>query len=138
MHQTRHIIFALGFHRHHIAPLADGNDWLPEEFTVGGRGNHLLQTVPNLAGLNAHMAADVRQLRGSGVRNLLLGENGAQNSIFQIFVGCQRTEQLIQNGFLVVLRNVALDAAGAAQNAADLQQLLGLQASSSICPLQAG
>ena len=61
--QPRHIIFALGFHGHHIASLPDGDDGLTKELTVGRRGDHLLQAVPDLSGLDTFVPPDVGQLR---------------------------------------------------------------------------
>ena len=73
MDKARYIIAALRFDRHHIAALADCDNGLPEELGIGGRGNDLLKAVPDLARLNAHMAANVRQSGRGIVGDLFLG-----------------------------------------------------------------
>ena len=82
-----------------------------------------MQAVPDLPCLNAHMAADVGQLRGGVVRDFFLGEDRAENLVLQIFVGAERLKQGVQHRRLVVLGDVALDIPGAAENARNAQQL---------------
>ena len=70
--KSRYIIFTFTFHRHHIPTLANGNDRFTKELAVGWGGNHLLQAVPDFAGLNTHMAPDIRQSGRCVVGNFLL------------------------------------------------------------------
>ena len=82
MHQSGHIVFALGFHGDHIAALANGDDGLPQKFAVSRGGNDLLKAVPDFPRLDAHMAADVCQGRGGGIGDLVLREDRAKNPVF--------------------------------------------------------
>ena len=123
MHQSGHVVFALAFHGNHVPSLTDGDDRLTEKFGIGRGGNHLLQTVPDFPRLNAHMAADVGQLRGGVVRDFLLGENRTENLVLQVFIGTERLKQRVQHRCLVILGDVALDIPGAAENARNAQQL---------------
>ena len=136
MDKTGNIIAALGFYRHHITSATHGNDRLSQELAVGRRRNHLLQTVTNLARLNAHMAANVSERRRCVIRNLFLGQNCAEDLIFQIFIRGQGCKERIQNRCLIVLGHIALDVSGAAQHTGNPQQLNGLQASATVCPFQ--
>ena len=138
MHQTGNIIFTFGFHGYHIPSLTDGDDGFPKELAVSRRGNNLLKAVPDFSGLNAHMAADVRQFRGCGVRNFLLRKNRTEDSVFQIFIGSQSVEQRIQDCGLVVFRHIALDGSGTAEHSANGEQLFGLEAAAPVRPFQAG
>ena len=81
MHQSGHVVFALAFHRNHVPPLTDGDDRLPQEFGICRGRNDFLQAVPDLPCLNAHMAADVGQLRGGVVRDFFLRKNRAENFV---------------------------------------------------------
>ena len=92
VHKTRHIILAFAFHRNHITALADGNYRLPEEFGIGGRRNNFLKTVTDLSCLDTHMTADVRQFRRCVVSDFFFRQNGAEDFIFQVFIGGQRPE----------------------------------------------
>ena len=136
MHQSGHVVFALAFHRNHVPPLTDGDDRLPQEFGICRGRNDFLQAVPDLPCLNAHMAADVGQLRGGVVSDFFLREDRAENLVLQIFVGAKRLKQGVQHRRLVILGDVALDIPGAAENARNAQQLHGLQAAAPVCPLQ--
>ena len=138
VHQAGDIILAFGFHRHHVTPLADGDDRLPQKFAVCRGRDHLLQAVPNLPGLDAHMAADIRQFRRSSIRDFLLGQDGGQDSFLQIFVWGQGMKQRIQHRLFLLRGDIVFYAAGAAQDPANNQQLLGLERASSVRPLQAG
>ena len=95
-----------------------------------------MQTVPDFSRLNAHMAADVGQLRGGVVRDFFLGENRAENFVLQVFIGTERLKQRVQHRRLVVLGDIALDIPGAAEDARNAQQLYRLQAAAPVCPLQ--
>ena len=76
-----HIVFALGLDGDHIPALPDGDDGLPQKFGIGRGRDHLLQAVPDFPGLDAHMAADIRQRGGGCVGNLLFRENGTENLV---------------------------------------------------------
>ena len=78
MHQSGNVVFALAFHGNHVPPLTDGDDRLPQEFGICRGRNDFLQAVPDLPCLNAHMAADVGQLRGVVVRDFFLREDRAE------------------------------------------------------------
>ena len=82
-----------------------------------------MQAVPDFPCLNAHMAADVGQLRGGVVRNFFLGENRTENFVLQVFIGAKRLKQRVQHRCLVILGDVALDIPGAAKDARNAQQL---------------
>ena len=136
MHKTGHIVLALALHRHHITALADGDDGFPEELGVSRRRNDLLQAVPNLAGLDPHVAADIRKFRTCVVSDLFLRKDRTENPVFQIFVGSQRLKKRIDDCLFFVFRDVTLDGSGAAQHCSNPQQLLGLQTAAQICPFQ--
>ena len=126
MNQAWYIILAFAFHRDNVTALTNGDNRFPQEFGIGRRGNDLLQTVTDLAGLNAHMAADIRQRGGCRICNFFLRQDGTENFIFQLLVGRQCAEQRIQHRLYVILRNITLGSAGAAKDPGNAQQFLGL------------
>ena len=126
MHKTGHVIFAFALYRDNIAALTNGDNRFPQEFGIGGRRDHLLQAVPNFSGLDAHMAADIRQRGGCRICNFFFRQDGTENFIFQILVGSQCAEQRIQHRLHVILRNITLSSAGAAKDPGNAQQFLGL------------
>ena len=136
VHKTGHIIFALTLHRHHIAALANGDDRIPEELGIGRRRNDLLQAIADLARLDLHVAANIRKLGTSIVRNFFLGQNSPKDPVFQVLFGTQSLKKRIDNGFLFIFGDVTLDSSGAAKHCGDPQQLLGLQTAAQICPFQ--
>ena len=138
MHQAGNVIFAFGFYGNHIPSLADGNDRLSQELGIGRGRNNFLQTVTDFSGLDAFVPPDIRQGRRSRIGNFLLRENGAENPVFQVFVGSQGVKQAVQHCFGVILGYKAFDVPGAAQNACNAHQLYRLQASAPVGPFQAG
>ena len=87
MYQTGNVVLALGLYGNNVTALPDGNDGLPQEFAVGRRRDDFLQAVPDLTGLDTHMAADISQFCRSGIRDFLFGKDRSENPVFQIFVG---------------------------------------------------
>ena len=117
MHQTGNIIFAFAFHRDNIPALANGNDRFPQKFGISRRRNDFLQAVPDFAGLNAHMTANIGQFGRGRVGDFLLRQNRAEDFVFQILVGRQCLEQRIQNRFFIIFGNISLCRSGAAKDA---------------------
>ena len=138
MHKAGNIVFALTFYRDNIAPLTNGDNRLPKKFGISRRGNHFLKAVPDFAGLNAHMAANISQFRGSRISDFFLRQNRAEDFVFQIFVGRQCLEQRIQNRFFIIFGNISLCRSGAAKDARNAKQFFGLQRSAPLRPLQRG
>ena len=136
MHKTGNVVFAFTLHGHHIAALTDGDDRLPEKFGVCGRRNNLLQTITDLARLDAHMTADIRKLRACVVSDLFLAEDSAADPVFQVFVRHKAAEHGIQHGSLVLFVTVAFHRPGAAKHTGDPQQLDRLQAAAPFRTLQ--
>ena len=95
VHKTRHFVLKLALDRHHIAALANGDDGLAQVLGIGRRRNDFLQAVPDLAGLDAHVAANIRKSRRCIIRDLLFRQNCAENLIFQVFIGGQCAEHRV-------------------------------------------
>ena len=60
VYHAGNIILKLTLHRHHITALPDGDDGLPQILGISGRGYDFLQAILDLAGLDPHMAANVK------------------------------------------------------------------------------
>ena len=76
------LVFALD--RHDIAVAAQRDDRVAQILGKARRGDDLLQRILDLCALDAHMAADIRQLAAGCVGDLLLGENGIRDLLLKI------------------------------------------------------
>ena len=84
------------------------------------------------------MAADIRQRAAGAVGNLLLGDDGVGNPVFQIFIGRQLPEIDIQTRGNSVGVGVSLDGPGHPETGRNFQQFAGRQAAAAAGPVQAG
>ena len=136
--QTGNVILALAFHRHHKPSGTDGHNALPQRLGIGGRRDDFLQGFPDFAALDSDMAADIRQRAAGAVGNLLLGDDGIGNPVFQIFIGRQLPEIDIQTRGNSVGVGVSLDGPGHPETGCNFQQFAGRQAAAAAGPVQAG
>ena len=64
--------------------------------------HNLLQTVPNLARLDTHMPANIRQLAGCSISDLVFGQNSAGDLVLQILIGGQGIKENRQHRVLII------------------------------------
>ncbi len=75
MHQTADGGFHLRLHGHHIPVAAHGDQALLQDLGIGGRGDDLMQYLPDAGVGAAHLPSDGGQLRRGGICDLILAEN---------------------------------------------------------------
>ena len=136
--QTGNFTLVFALDRHNIAVAAQRDDRVTQILGKARRGDDLLQRILDLCALDAHMAADIRQLAAGRVGDLLLGEDGVRDLLLKIAIRRKLLKIDIQHGRLAVLAVIGLDIADAAQHARNAQQLHGRQAAAAVGALQAG
>ena len=136
--QAGNFVLMLALHRHHIAPTPHGDDIVLQVLGLVG-GDEPVEHIPHLARRRPDVAADVRQLGGGGVGDLLLAENGSGDLLLQEAVGAQAVKIAVQHRFLLpVTGAVLLDRPGTAEHQGNVQQLPGIQTAPTVRPLQGG
>ena len=137
MDQAREVPLLLRLYRYHEAAIPLGDDGLLEHLGVAGGGDDLLENLAALGLGGPHVAADVRQLRGSGVGDGVLVRDAALDLVLQEVVAVEGEEQVVDGGFLrrVVIK-VLLGPPGGGEQVRDPQQLPGVQAAPPVRPVQ--
>ena len=135
--QSRQVPLVLRLHRHHEAAVPLGDDGLLKHLGIGGGGDDALEHLTALGGRLAHVAADVCQLRGGGVGDLVLIQDGIFDAVLQIAVAMEGEEEMVDDRlFLGVLVEVLPHPPGGGEEPGDGQQLVGVQAAAPVRPGQ--
>ena len=103
MHQALELAAEFAFHRHHKAPVADGDDLLLQHLLIAGGADDLFQAGADGSLSALDFAPDGGQVRAGGIGQLLLSEDGPVDVVLQIAEGRQALEQIVQAGRLFPL-----------------------------------
>ena len=136
--QTGNFTLVFALDRHNIAVAAQRDDRVTQILGKARRGDDLLQRILDLCALDAHMAADIRQLTAGRVGDLLLGEDGVRDLLLKIAIRRKLLKIDVQHSRLAVLAVIGLDIADAAQHTRNAQQLHRRQAAAAVSALEAG
>ena len=134
MDEAGQLPFALGLDGHDETVGADGHDRLLQDLRVGRRGDDLLQGLADLRALLADLAADGGKLAAGRVRDLVFGEDGVEDALFEVFIARDLLKiQVEDRSFLRALALcIALRLPRGAQHPGDPQQLLRAEAAAAI------
>ena len=114
-------VFALD--RHHKAPVAHGDQGVLQKFALGRGFNQVIQPLAHPQLCLVDLAAQVDQFRACAVGQLLLGEDGVVDGVFQLLVGNQHLKQAVQRGaFPLAAFAPVLDRADVVQHGRNIHQ----------------
>ena len=128
MHQAGNTGAVLRLHRQHIAVVAHGDNGVLQILLVGGGADHGVEALLHPFGGAAQVAADIGQLHGGPVGDLVLGDNGGCDVVLQVAEGAQQPGLFLQaGGILPVGDQGGPGRAAGPHESGDFQQRLGGQ-----------
>ncbi len=128
MHQTGDLRAKFLLDGDDISAVTLGDDRLLQIFLIGGGMDDLVQHLTRLRGGDPHFAADVGELSGRAVRDLVRADDTGGDPVAEVGIGVQRAEIAVQRGAHAgTVRVPVAYALDDAQCARDREQLRGVQ-----------
>ena len=102
MNQTGDLTPVLRLDGNHKTSVTDGDDGVLQHLLISRGADHFIQLLADTGGGGTHFPPDVVQGRGSGVGDFFFRDKNRLNAFFQIFVGGQGVEAVVQLSFRLV------------------------------------